>query len=154
MAKHSGRTALYRLFDETGRLLYVGVSHKPDVRWGQHSEEKEWWPQVDTRSVAWHETRASAERAELEAIRQEKPLHNVVGTPVATVSPTSGKTPTRPIRVDLELWARFGQAAAAAGSDRSAVLRSFMAWFAGDPWTELPTRSTPAAAPSDPGSGE
>lgn len=140
MAKHPGRTALYRLFNDSGQLLYVGISHKPDVRWGQHSEEKEWWPEVDRRAVEWHESRLSAERAELAAIVAEKPLHNKVGTPARTVSPASGKTPTRPIRVDLGLWNAFGVATAEQGSDRSATLRAFMAWYLDEPGAILPVR--------------
>ncbi|MGW4825473.1 hypothetical protein ACWEP4_43020 [Streptomyces sp. NPDC004227] len=142
MAKHPGRTALYRLFDGSGQLLYIGISHKPDVRWGQHSEEKEWWPQVSRRDVEWHPTRAGAERAELAAIAAEKPLHNKVGTIAATVNAVGGKTPTRPIRVDLGMWASFGKAAAEQGSDRSATLRAFMAWYLGEPGAELPERPT------------
>lgn len=140
MAKHQGRTALYRLFDESDRLLYVGVSHKPDVRWGQHSEEKEWWPQVDRRAIEWHDSRGSAERAELLAIANERPAYNVVGTPLVTVSDTHGRTPTRPIRVDASLWDDFGKAATASGTDRSAALRAFMAWYARRPGAKLPTR--------------
>lgn len=140
MPKHPGRTALYRLFDQGGALLYVGVSHKPDVRWGQHSEEKEWWPAVDRRAVEWHETRAAAERAELAAIVAERPLHNVAGTPAAKITATGGKTPTRPIRVDLTMWADFGAGAAAQGADRSAALRAFMSWYISEPGAELPER--------------
>lgn len=152
MAKHPGRTALYRLFDQSGRLLYVGVSHKPDVRWGQHSEDKDWWPLVDKRAVEWHDTRADAEHAETVAIVQEQPVFNFVGTPRATVSDKAGKTPLRPIRVDAELWESFRQSTAAIGSDRSATLRAFMAWHAGKPGAKLPTR--PAAVPQTEGGAE
>lgn len=140
MAKHPGRTALYRLFSAADQLLYVGISHKPDIRWGQHSEEKEWWPQVVRRDVEWHATRAGAERAELAAIADEKPMHNVVGTPAASLSTTRGKTPSRPIRVDQELWASFGEAAGDQGMDRSAVLRAFMDWYIREPGAKLPDR--------------
>jgi hypothetical protein len=146
MAKHPGRTALYRLLDQSGRLLYVGISHKPDVRWGQHSEEKDWWPLVDRRIVEWHDTRAAAERAETRAIAQEHPVFNYVGTPRATVSEKAGKTPARPIRVDQELWDAFGQAVTAGDTDRSAALRAFMGWYARKPGAKLPTR--PAAVPA------
>lgn len=140
MARHPGRTALYRLFDTAGALLYVGIAHNPDQRWATHSLSKAWWPAVDKRLVEWHETRASAERAELLAIRTEKPLHNVVGTPQAAVSPAGGKTPTRPIRVDLGMWASFGIATKAMGEDRSSALRAFMAWYMSEPGAELPER--------------
>jgi hypothetical protein len=148
MARHQGRTALYRLYDAAGRLLYVGVSHKPDVRWGQHSEEKEWWPQVDRRAIEWHDSRGSAERAELLAIADERPAYNVVGTPLVTVSSTHGRTPVRPIRVDAELWDDFGKAATASDTDRSAALRAFMAWYARRPGAKLPAR--PAAVHAQP----
>lgn len=140
MAKHPGRTALYRLLDKDGRLLYIGVSHKPDVRWGQHSESKSWWSEVDQRKVEWHDTRAAAERAELAAIAAERPMYNVVGTVAATVNNLGGKTPTRPIRVDLSLWAAFGDVTASQGTDRSATLRAFMAWYLRRPGAELPER--------------
>jgi hypothetical protein len=51
-----------------------------------------------------------------------------------------GKTPTRPIRVDPELWERFGAATEAAGTDRSSVLRAFMAWYCRDPGAKMPRR--------------
>lgn len=149
MARHQGRTALYRLFDESGRLLYIGVSHKPDVRWGQHSEEKDWWPQVDKRAVEWHDSRKAAERAELLAIAKEHPVFNVVGTPLVTVSDTHGRTPVRPIRVEATLWDEFGKAAVASDTDRSAVLRAFMAWYARRPGAKLPARPAAAHAQSE-----
>lgn len=54
--------------------------------------------------------------------------------PVATPGygpgmPNAPKTPTRPVRVDLDEWAEFGKAAAAMGTDRSAAIRAFMAWY-------------------------
>lgn len=144
MPRHPGRTALYRLFDTTGRLLYVGVAHNPDQRWATHSLSKAWWPQVDKRLVEWHATRSDAERAELAAIRQEEPIHNVAGTPAARVSPAIGKTPTRPIRVDLGEWGVFGEATNAQGTDRSAAFRAFMDWYLHKPGSKAPTRPTKA----------
>jgi hypothetical protein len=49
-------------------------------------------------------------------------------------------TPTRPIRVDLNLWARFGAAADDVGEDRSTLIRQFMEWYARDPGARLPRR--------------
>jgi predicted GIY-YIG superfamily endonuclease len=75
---HPGKgdeTAVYRLYDADGRLLYVGISRDPVVRWGQH-QGKRWWPKVATYAVDWHVDRESAAVAETEAIRQEKPSHN------------------------------------------------------------------------------
>ena len=54
--------------------------------------------------------------------------------------PNAPKTPTRPIRVDLDEWADFGKATAAMGTDRSAAFRAFMAWYLHKPGAKLPKR--------------
>jgi predicted GIY-YIG superfamily endonuclease len=76
------RTALYRLFDATDRLLYVGITNNPDFRlYEQHAKEKPWWGDVDQQRtrIVWYDDRPSALRCELAAIHDEKPIHNVVG---------------------------------------------------------------------------
>jgi prevent-host-death family protein len=75
------RTALYRLYDEAGTLLYIGISHQPEVRFEQHSKLKEWWPQVVRREVEWFDDRPSAATAEAAAIRSEDPEHNGTYSP-------------------------------------------------------------------------
>jgi predicted GIY-YIG superfamily endonuclease len=74
---HSGRTALYRLYDADRKLLYIGISQNPDVRWGQHSQNKPWWSSVEVREIEWHETRALAAAAEKAAIKTEQPYWNL-----------------------------------------------------------------------------
>ena len=74
------RTALYRLFDIEGRLLYVGIAFDPQTRWHGHSSTKSWWNEVDRREVEWHDTRSRALGAEAEAILNEAPLYNIAGT--------------------------------------------------------------------------
>lgn len=49
-------------------------------------------------------------------------------------------TPTRPIRVDLTIWDQFGTATAAQGTDRSAAVRDFMAWYTRQTGAKLPKR--------------
>lgn len=68
-----GKTAVYRLYDATDRLLYVGISTTPERRWGEHANEKLWWHWVSRRDVAWFESRAEALAVEAEAERREKP---------------------------------------------------------------------------------
>ena len=51
-----------------------------------------------------------------------------------------GKTPHRQIRIDDEPWTRFGKLAAAAGTDRSALIRNFVLWYLRLPGAKLPTR--------------
>ncbi len=52
------------------------------------------------------------------------------------------KTPLQNFRVDPGLWDRFDQAVhrADAESDRSKVLRQFVAWYVREPGAKLPAR--------------
>ncbi|MEV8523176.1 GIY-YIG nuclease family protein [Streptomyces sp. NPDC052000] len=74
----SVRTALYRLRNADGELLYVGISEKPPKRWGQHAADKEWWPEVAGLSLEWFDSRTEALAMEARAIQAEKPRHNVL----------------------------------------------------------------------------
>lgn len=71
------RTALYRLYGTDDLLLYVGTSWKPSQRFSQ-LRQKLWWPHVVSRQVEWHENRYLAFTAEESAVRNEKPVHNLV----------------------------------------------------------------------------
>lgn len=75
------RTALYRLYDEAGTLLYIGISHQPEERFEQHSKSKEWWPRVAQREVEWFDDRPTAAKAEEAAIRSEDPEFNGTYSP-------------------------------------------------------------------------
>ncbi|NED31079.1 type II toxin-antitoxin system prevent-host-death family antitoxin [Streptomyces sp. SID8499] len=79
MTVNAGSTALYRLFDSSRRLLYVGISTQPETRWTQHATDKPWWALVQYREVEWHADRKDAEEAERAAIRSEGPLYNTAG---------------------------------------------------------------------------
>ncbi|WP_309318846.1 GIY-YIG nuclease family protein [Streptomyces salinarius] len=70
---------VYRLWDAEGHLLYIGASYDPERRLQGH-RDKPWWLAVARSAVEWHETRAAAYRAELDAIVAEGPLHNAYGT--------------------------------------------------------------------------
>jgi hypothetical protein len=76
-----GRTAVYRLFNRGGDLLYVGISSDPPTRCINHSYDKPWWPEVASRTEEWRETRALALKAETAAIRTERPKYNKMGAP-------------------------------------------------------------------------
>jgi predicted GIY-YIG superfamily endonuclease len=71
------RTALYRLRDPHGTLLYVGIAENPERRRKEHASNKPWWPQVAEQSVEWFPTRGLALAAEANAIRAERPLYNL-----------------------------------------------------------------------------
>lgn len=69
-------TAVYRLFDADGTLLYVGISCKPDTRLSQHRGHQQWWQQVATWTFEWLPDRLAALKCEAVAIRAEGPLYN------------------------------------------------------------------------------
>jgi predicted GIY-YIG superfamily endonuclease len=75
----AGPTALYRLFNEWGDLLYIGTTVDPAARWKDHRKRMPWWYQVDhsrTR-IEWLECgHVAALRPEREAITAELPWYN------------------------------------------------------------------------------
>jgi predicted GIY-YIG superfamily endonuclease len=70
--------ALYRFYDATGQLLYVGITNDPGRRFGQHADSKPWWHAVANIKIEVHPSRADVLSAEREAIVNERPLHNVI----------------------------------------------------------------------------
>lgn len=82
-------TALYRLRNKGGDLLYVGISEDPYRRWTEHAGDKPWWPQVVRLELDWHASRDEAAAAETEAIGTERPTFNAVGqtSPMLTSDP-------------------------------------------------------------------
>lgn len=73
--------ALYRLFDEEARLLYVGKSVHPRQRWREHAADKPWWGEVRSKTTEWLDSEEEAARAEIAAIQTEGPRYNILGTP-------------------------------------------------------------------------
>lgn len=80
-----GNVAVYRLFGETGVLLYVGVAKNPEKRFKQH-HDKEWWSGVDFErtTITWYPDKAEAYEAERQAIESEMPIYNIVHNNDAT----------------------------------------------------------------------
>ncbi|WP_369211355.1 hypothetical protein [Streptomyces flavofungini] len=68
------RTALYRLHDVTGRLLYLGIARFPEHRWKQHSDSQTWWHLVAGKTVEWYADRDAAKAAEKQLTARERPL--------------------------------------------------------------------------------
>ena len=69
-------TVLYRFFDTTNLLLYVGISDHTPHRWNEHAKHRHWWTDVATITLERYTTREAAIVAEREAIRDETPLHD------------------------------------------------------------------------------
>jgi hypothetical protein len=68
--------ALYRHYDAAGRLLYVGISNHPIRRAQQHRINSKWVRESVRMTTEWLPDAVSAALAELEVIKNEKPLHN------------------------------------------------------------------------------
>lgn len=72
---------LYRFYGGSGELLYVGITEAPIGRWSAH-RQREWWPLVAGVRAEWLPTRKEASDLERRAIATEKPLHNILDTPL------------------------------------------------------------------------
>ena len=68
---------LYRFFDATDRLLYIGITVGIRGRLAKHEVEKHWYGEIARISVEHFPTRDAVLAAEKAAIQAERPLHNV-----------------------------------------------------------------------------
>jgi hypothetical protein len=67
---------------------------------------------------------------------------------LSDVTGRSGRgTARQTVRIDHELWDRFGVAARSSGVDRSSVLREFVRWYVHE--AGLPERPAPATGTED-----
>lgn len=91
---------LYRFWDGADRLLYVGITNHLGRRIGQHEHGKSWWADVERVTVEHFPSREALAHAEAEAIKVERPLHNIIHNRVSipkaptSRSPRSGRSPT------------------------------------------------------------
>jgi len=69
---------LYRFYDRTGVLLYIGITVDFGERQKHHAKYKDWWCEVDqdATKVEYYNGRRAALDAERLAIKAEKPLEN------------------------------------------------------------------------------
>jgi predicted GIY-YIG superfamily endonuclease len=70
--------ALYRFFDQSGELLYVGITMDLPARMGNHRRDKPWWTDAAWIGIEHFDNRAAALEAERMAIKAETPRYNVV----------------------------------------------------------------------------
>ena len=71
------RTALYRQYADDNSLLYVGISLNAQNRLSQHYKSSAWFTEVTDVKIEWFDTREEALKAEVDAIRSEKPKCNI-----------------------------------------------------------------------------
>lgn len=70
---------VYRCYDSTGRLLYVGCTNSVAQRLQTHEAGSWWWPEVATIRNLLFPNREKALEMEREAIWNERPRCNVKG---------------------------------------------------------------------------
>ena len=70
------RTILYRFFNKSGKLLYVGITKNMPTRMGSHQKTKP-WNQVRTITLEHFPDRRMALAAEVDAIANERPKWNL-----------------------------------------------------------------------------
>lgn len=75
-----GPTTLYRAYDASDKLLYIGIATNWARRWTQHFERSPWYTAVARITLETHPTRRAAYEAEREACENEHPLHNIEHT--------------------------------------------------------------------------
>ncbi len=74
MNKHS----LYRIFDESNKLIYIGISDKLLDRVRSHTKKKDWSGQIHKITIEYFNTRLESEEAERLGIINEKPAYNIM----------------------------------------------------------------------------
>ena len=81
-------TTVYRIYNENGQLLYVGIATTYLRRLSHHETSAEWFEQGATIRLTHYPTRGLAATAEVAATVAEKPLYNIAwnqGKKVVTV---------------------------------------------------------------------
>ena len=94
-------TAVYRLYNAAGVLLYVGCTRNLPARMASHRAGKPWAGEIARTEVAWYDTRSGALAAETAAIIAEDPRHNVVRMRGTTPTTTFRLSPTLKRRVQI-----------------------------------------------------
>jgi len=91
-------TNLYRHFDASGNLLYIGISISAVNRLSAHSRGSQWFSEIAKIEIQHFDTRELALKAEGLAIGREKPkynVHHVVKEKPVVVKPVELKTETK-----------------------------------------------------------
>jgi excisionase family DNA binding protein len=68
---------LYRHFDSSNNLLYVGISINAVSRLSQHKQASHWFDEIVRIEIQKLPDRETALEAERKAISEERPLHNI-----------------------------------------------------------------------------
>jgi hypothetical protein len=83
------QSALYRVFDADGALLYAGISGAPLSRLASHKGRAAWYQQAARVELQWFGCRVDAIAAENKVIAEESPLHNKLSPGKETLGQSS-----------------------------------------------------------------
>lgn len=86
---------LYRAFDASGNLLYVGIARYWPRRIAQHAKFSHWFVEAASFTFETYANRGDVLRAERAAIESEKPRHNVRMNAVGREQFASEEGPSR-----------------------------------------------------------
>lgn len=86
---------LYRVFNETGDLLYVGATTNPSLRFHKHSRETDWWGEAARIELQHFDNVDDLLDAESDVIGRENPKYNVLWK-IGKVRASAMKGPRRP----------------------------------------------------------
>lgn len=87
---------LYRLYNNIGELLYVGITSDVVTRMAGHRADKRWWSEVADKKFEYFYTRAELEAVERLAIIREKPRYNIIHQPNRPQSTAQRTRPRKP----------------------------------------------------------
>jgi excinuclease UvrABC nuclease subunit len=127
-------TTLYRLRDEHGKLLYVGIAGNPGRRFEQHADTKAWWPEVARVDLEHFDTRDEALIAETIAIVNEEPAYNIRhGNPEACTVKVAPLDDAKPVTGLIRKAQRaYAEALEAAGTQHRRLVTdsiAFVDWY-------------------------
>ena len=74
------KTALYRHYDRSDDLLYVGISTCAVTRLSAHARSSDWFSLISNVSIEWYDSRSDALDAECLAIFMERPRFNTIAS--------------------------------------------------------------------------
>jgi hypothetical protein len=77
------RTDVYRIYDDEGLMLYVGISYDACIRIRQHARTAAWWEMASRISVTTFADRWTAAKEEAFTIMMDAPPFNIGRDPVA-----------------------------------------------------------------------
>lgn len=96
-------TFVYKAYDATGALLYVGMSVSPWARLKAHAGASEWWGDTAHVVITGYADRISAHDAEIRSIHIDGPAHNRQRYP-ATATPAAQPSTVEPKSVDAAVF--------------------------------------------------